>query len=536
MCTIGSITSENKGEGVRPLMEKIHKKGTFFSPMASLSFLIHQMYYPPFEGAIAAGVGSVMCSYNRIQPEGSTSVAWACENPATLADLKQDLNFTGFVMSDWGATHSTSLPAGLDMEMPDGRFLSPSKVKEGMRRGDISKARVDDAVLRILTPLFAVGVMDAEPGAWDATKHSVNASTPDNIATARNISAHSTVLLKNNGVLPIQATSKIAIIGLADGKTAIYGGHGSGEVVPSHAVPPLEALSAYAKDHGGSFTYSEGFSNVSSAVAAALKADVAVVFVGTTSGEGGDRSTLALPSDQDALVRAILASQPQTVVCVASPGAVLLPWSRGAAAILATFMPGQQAGPAITSLLYGEVNPSGKLPLTFPNKENELNFTPEQWPGVSAPDEQFTQANYTERLLVGYRYYDQMKIKFTTGFPFGHGLSYSTFNYSKLQAKPNSVSCTITNTGSVAGAEVAQLYLSFPASAGEPPNQLKGFQKVLMKPGEEAEVMFPLSPRHFSTWSSEECGWRVVAGRFGVHVGSSSRDMRLQGTILISTP
>ena len=211
-------------------------------------------------------------------------------------------------------------------------------------------------------------------------------------------------------------------------------------------------------------------------------------------------------------------------------------WSRGAAAILATFMPGQQAGPAITSLLYGEVNPSGKLPLTFPNKENELNFSPEQWPGVPGTGDQFTQANYTERLLVGYRYYDQRKIKFTRGFPFGHGLSYTAFHYSKLQTKPTSVSCTITNTGSVAGAEVAQLYLSFPARAGEPPNQLKGFQKVMIRPGGAAKVVFPLSPRHLSTWSPGERGWRVVAGRFRVNVGSSSRDVRLKGVIIISTP
>ena len=493
------------------------------------------MYYPPFEGAIAKGVGSVMCSYNRVMPQGPLSTGWACENPTTLANLKQDLNFTGFVMSDWGATHSTSLPAGLDMEMPDGRYLNPSKVVEGMRQGNISEARIDNAVLRILTPMFAVGVMDAEPGAWDATKHSVNASTEENIATARNLSAQSTVLLKNNGVLPLDPSARIAVIGLADAKTTIYGGGGSGEVVASHSVSPLEALSAYAVAHGGSSTFSEGVGDVASAVAAAEAADVAVVFVGTTSGEGADRPNLALPSEQDTLVRAVAGAQPHTVVCVASPGALLLPWSKDAAAILATFMPGQQAGPAITSLLYGEVNPSGKLPLTFPNKENEINFTPEQWPGVPAPGEKFTQANYTERLLVGYRYFDQKNIDFTTGFPFGHGLSYTTFSYSKLRIKPSSVSCSITNTGTAAGAEVVQLYLSFPASANEPPNQLKGFQKVMLAPGEQVKVVFSLTRRHFSIWNSERRMWTQVAGRFGVHVGSSSRDVRLSGTILIST-
>jgi len=380
------------------------------------------------------------------------------------------------------------------------------------------------------------GVMDAEPGAWDASKHSVNASTEENIATARNLSTQSTVLLKNNGVLPLKPSARIAVIGLADGKTTIYGGGGSGEVAASYSVSPLEALSAYAVAQGGNFTFSEGVDDVASAVAAAQAADVALVFVGTTSGEGADRPNLALPSEQDTLVRAVAGAQPHTVVCVASPGAVLLHRSKDVAAILATFMPGQQAGPAITSILYGEVNPSGKLPLTFPNKENEVNFTPEQWPGVPAPGEKFTQANYTERLLVGYRYYDQMNIDFGTGFPFGHGLSYTTFSYSNLKTKPNSVSCTITNTGTVAGAEVVQLYLSFPTSANEPPNQLKGFQKVMLGPGEQGEVVFSLTTRHFSIWNSERHMWTEVEGKFGVHVGSSSRDVRLSGTIFISTP
>ena len=489
------------------------------------------MYYPPFEGAIVNGVGSVMCSYNRVTPEGPNSTEWACENPTTLGNLKQDLNFTGFVMSDWGATHSTSLPAGLDMEMPDGRYLNPHRVVDGIKHGNISQERLDDAVLRILTPMFEVGVMDAEPGTWDASKHSVNASTEENISIARNLSAQSTVLLKNNGVLPLKATARIAVIGLADQKTTIYGGGGSGEVVASHSVSPLEALSTFALAHGGSFTFSKGVGDVASAVAAAEKADVALVFVGTSSGEGRDRPNLSLPPEQDNLVRAVSAVQPHIVVCVASPGAVLLPWSRDVAAILANFMPGQQVGPAITSLLYGQVNPSGKLPLTFPNKENEVSFSPEQWPGVTPPGGKFPQANYSEKLLVGYRYYDHMNLNFTTGFPFGHGLSYTTFSYSQLKTSANSVSCIVANTGTMAGAEVVQLYLRFPTSAGEPPNQLKGFHKVRLQPGEQVEVMFHLTKRHFSIWNPEHRGWTMVVGEFDILVGSSSRDIRLIGKI-----
>ena len=255
------------------------------------------------------------------------------------------------------------------------------------------------------------------------------------------------------------------------------------------------------------------------------------MFVATTSSEGTDRRSLNLQDNGNALVSAVAAANPNTIVVAATPGALLTPWAKEIKALLVNFMPGQEGGNAIADLLFGDVNPSGKLPLTFPNVDNEVNFTKEMYPGTfpdhGNPSQQ--EASYSEKLLVGYRWYDAHKV--APAFPFGHGLSFTTFHYSELQSSTSAVSLTLTNNGSAGGAEVVQLYLSFPAAAGEPPQQLKGFQKVYLQPGEKAQVTLKLSPRDFSIWSVAAHSWQVVSGAFGVAVGSSSRDHRLTGTI-----
>lgn len=272
---------------------------------------------------------------------------------------------------------------------------------------------------------------------------------------ARKLSAESTVLLKNDNVLPIKPGQKIAVIGLADTDNALTHAGGSGEVTPSFIATPLSSIKAQLP--GATITYDDGkdsakvcyrpappptpsqpylsmratahgaFSALSApqAAAAAKAADVAIVFVGTLSSEGSDRKSLSLDdggpmSTQNALIEAVAAAQPESVVVLSVPGAILCPWSGKVKAILTNFMPGQQAGNAIADVLLGKVNPSGKLPLTFPNKEDEVEFAPDQWPGLPDPKNP-TYANYTEELLVGYRYYDAHKIEFTTGYPFGHG-------------------------------------------------------------------------------------------------------------------
>eukprot|EP01051_Picozoa_sp_SAG22_P005736 SAG22_NODE_350_length_11853_cov_3.693211_12_plen_662_part_00 len=494
-----------------------------------------EIYYPVFEGAAKAGVGSVMCSYNKIDTGAQPGGVWSCENPVTLGDLKEKLGFEGYVMSDWGATHSTSIAAGLDMQMPDAKYMGSEAITAGLAAKNVSTANIDDSVTRTLTAMFAVGVIDKfaeDPMAYDSSKHSANVTTEASAMLARKLSAESTVLLKNDGgILPLKPGKKLAIIGLADTDNALTHAGGSGEVTPSFIATPLSSIKAAYS--AATATYDDG-KDSTKAAAAAKAADVAIVFVGTLSSEGSDRKSLSLDdggpmSTQNALIEAVAAAQPEVVVVLSVPGAILCPWSAKVKGLLTNFMPGQQAGNAIADVLLGKVNPSGKLPLTFPNKEDETEFAPDQWPGLPDPHNP-TYANYTERLLVGYRYYDEKKIDFTTGFPFGHGLSYTTFKYSGLTATKNSVSVSLQNSGTAAGAEVVQVYLGFPAAAGEPPKQLKGFAKVQLAAGAKQTVTIPLTERETSIWSVEKHGWATVAGKFEVFVGSSSRDIRLTGS------
>ena len=475
---------------------------------------------------------------------------WSCENPDTLAgDLKQTLGYRGFVMSDWGATHSTSIMAGLDMEMPQQHRMNPDAIKAGIAAKNITRAAVDDAVLRILRAMFAVGVMDEPARAWDPKKLAANVTTDASLASARRLAAGSTVLLKNDaGVLPLPKGKHIALLGFV-GRGAVVHGGGSGGVVASYIVSPRDGIGL--ANTGGKVSSNNG-TDLAKAAAVAAKADYAIVFVGTLSHEGYDRESLSLDDgcekdpkhpdnqcegnahNQNALVEAVAAANPNTIVVMSVPGAILTPWAGKVKALLTTFMPGQQAGNAIADILFGAVNPSGRLPLTFPNKENEQDFTPAQWPGLPDPTKP-AYANYTEKLLFGYRYYDHHNITFTTGFPFGHGLSYTSFAYKLVSCDKNKVVITVENTGTVPGQEVAQLYLGFPAAAGEPVKQLKGFQKVpSLAPGSAAKVAFSLTARDRSIWSVTKHAFVEVPGTFAVHVGGSSRDIRLTASFTTS--
>jgi len=507
-----------------------------------------EMYYPPFEGAIEADVGSFMCGYNKINGD------YSCENPVTLKhDLKEVMGFKGYVMSDWGATHSTSLMRGLDMEMPSANYMNPELIKNDMAAGITTDAGIDDAVTRILRPMFAVGVMDEPVSTWDWKNLAKNVTTEASLSSARHLSAISHVLLKNEGgVLPLSQNKKIAIIGFGSSNAVVHGG-GSGSVVPSFVASPLAGVLA-AAGTDANVVYDNG-TDIVKAAAIASSADYAIVFAGTLSHEGGDRASLSLDDgcddwpaviagqcdgnahNQNAMIEAVAKANSKIIVVLSVPGAVVMPWSGDVAAILTNFMPGQQAGNAVADVLFGKVNPSGKLPLTFPNGENDTEITQAQWPGL--PDaSKPTYAYYTEKLLVGYRHYDAHNISFTTGFPFGHGLSYTTFDYSNLKVQRNSssdggiqVAFTVKNSGKVAGAEVAQLYLGFPGTAGEPLRQLKGFGKTkVLAAGEVQKMQLNLRQRDTSIWDVVRHGWSVVPGKYQVSIGSSSRDFRLQGS------
>jgi len=577
-----------------------------------------EMYYPPFEGAIAAGVGSFMCSYNKIRG------VWSCENGETLRrDLKTRLGFKGWVMSDWGATHSSSINEGLDQEMPGDWFLSNEKLAALLAAGNVSLATVDDSARRILQPMFAARLFDVPNKNTQAN----NVTSVAHNGIARDLAARSIVLLKNEGVLPLSADKgiKIALIGKEAKEPTVHGG-GSGQVVPYYTSSPFDAIRAklgllpappapnncsdddfeagvdfrntddqtfapaadekeccqlcaarnaasssvapclyftfappaktcwmkstdngrtadpYAisgschahppppppecTPDGTKCVYFADGSDAAAAAALAAAADVALVFAATFSSEGADRASLSLDGNADALVRAVAARARKTAVCVSVPGAVLTPWREEVHALTAAFMPGQEYGNALADVLFGSTNPSAKLPLTFPTKENEVNFNASEWPGVD------NVGVYYERLLIGYRYYDAAGIK--PAFAFGHGLSYTTFALANLSVATDQVSFSLANTGRVKGAETPQLYLGFPPAAGEPPQQLKGFTKVELAAGAARRLTFPITPRDRSIWDVGSTTWVEVKGRFTVTVGTSSRDPKaLTGSFII---
>jgi len=327
--------------------------------------------------------------------------------------------------------------------------------------------------------------------------------------------------------LILAKSKKIAVIGDDGDKNPIVAGGGSGHVIAPYIISPFQGIVSRTKSLGISVTYA-ATSPLSQAVQNAKDADIAIVFVATTSSEGSDRPNLGLGTAQDSLVQAVAQAQPNTVVVAHIPGSTVFPWHDSVPAILTGFMPGQEAGNAIASILFGDMNPSARLPVTFPLTESQIPVnTPQQYPGID------NEASYSEKLLVGYRWYDAKQQ--TPLFPFGHGLSYTTFDYSGLSVDHNlrKVSFNIKNSGSRAGAEVAQLYLGYPSSAAEPPKVLRRFTRVELRPNETHSVSFFFTPRDFSIWEVAIHNWKVVTGTFNIYVGASSRDIRLQGSINI---
>ena len=492
-----------------------------------------------------------MCSYNRINGVHS------CANNQTLhADLRGTLGFRGFIVSDWGATGAGSLAASQDMEMPGGGTFNRT-LRGQILSGQVPVATLDRMVRRILAPLAAVGALDRPP--CPDCVHTVNASSAAGNRAARAAATAGMVLLKNAGrTLPVaSAVKRLVVVGPgAHERPTVSQPYGSGQVDGSRLVTPLQGLRAQARP-GLEITHIPLVDTANASAMAQLRdADLALVFVGTTAGEGHDRPNLTLCADcgqvgscpaarapdrpggcwQDEMVAKVAVAARRTAVVVSTPGAVLLPWRDAVGAVLVAWLPGQEFGSAVADILYGTSSPSGKLPLTMPCFENQLNMSALQYPGhmpnTSDPRRRKPDyANYTEKLEVGYRWFNAHGVQ--PAYSFGHGLSYTTFEFAGLRVAASGVSLMLTNNGTVPGAEVVQLYLDFPAAAGEPPNQLKGFQKVHLDAGASATVTIPLAPRDFSVWSVEARGWVVAHGEFGVAVGSSSADRRLVGKLTV---
>jgi beta-glucosidase len=446
----------------------------------------------------------------------------------------------------------------MEMGIGAGQFFS-APLKAAVQAGRVPTGRFDEMVTRIVHTMFRIGIFDhpaaAEPGASRA-----NVSRSQDVALARTIAEDGTVLLENrHHVLPLTRRGhKIAVIGPGagpQGAEEFYNGSGSSHVPEvgdkGDVVSPLAAISRRAAALGDAVTYADG-SSTAAAVAAARAARVAVVFVGSQDSEGVDRSTLGLgsgscsfsgcvsgPIDQDELISQVAAANPRTVVVLNTGGPVLMPWRNRIEGLLEAWYPGQQDGNAIAALLFGDVDPSAKLPETFPASGRDLpTQTGRQYPGV-ADAGGVPQAVYSEGLLIGYRWYAAKRI---APFPFGFGLSYTMFSLHGLHVAAGGgrgriakVSFDVTNTGSRAGAEVAQLYVADPRSAGEPPRQLKGFAKVALRPKARRRVTLALDFSSVAHWSSSAQRWRATRGCYRILVGSSSRDLPLSSTVAVGS-
>jgi beta-glucosidase len=487
-----------------------------------------EIYLPAFQSATQQGAASsVMCSYSTVNG------TYACQNPYLLTTvLRQQFGFGGFVTSDWGATHATaaSANAGLNMDMPGNDGFYGGALASAVSSGSVSTATLNSLVTPVLTEMFAFGLFDEPPTGSPAQTATSSADTSD----ATQLAEEGTVLLKNGGgVLPLSsADSSVAVIGADASTSPLTAGGGSAGVNSSGTVTPLQGITAAAPS-GVAVSYNDGSSD-SSAAALAASSSVAVVFVSNDESEGSDLSSIDLSSANNNLISAVAAANPHTIVVLNTGSAVTMPWLSSVAGVLEAWYPGQEDGTAIGAVLFGAANPSGHLPVTFPTSLSQVPAsTAAQWPGQNGT------VQYSEGIDVGYRWYDSQDL--TPLFPFGYGLSYTSFSFSNLKVGSltaggaATVSATVTNTGSRAGADVAQLYVTDPAAAGEPPRQLEGFARVSLQPGASQPVQFPLTQRDLQYWNSSGNAWATATGSYGIKVGDSDANLPLSGTLSVTS-
>ncbi|KAI9432198.1 beta-glucosidase [Lactarius indigo] len=560
----------------------------------------HEIYAAPFLRSVMAGVASVMCSYNLVNG------IYACENNSTLNGiLKSEFGFQGFVMSDWSATHSTiSAITGLDMTMPgditfnSGTSYFGANLTAYVRNGTIPEARVDDMATRILAAWYLLGQDSASyPHTNFNAFHPLDQATNEHVdvqddhdIVVREIDAASVVLLKNvGGALPLKKPRTLVLIGSDAGpahatgpngfstQTGIDGilamGWGSGTAKFTYLISPYEALQARARKDHTSFSWVFNDFNLAGAGSAAIQQDAAIVFLQSDSGEGyitvdgneGDRHNLTAWHNGDALVKAVATQNNNTIVVVNSVGPIILePWidHPNVTAVIWAGLGGTETGNALVDVLYGTVNPSGRLPYTIAKSPSDYSAKL----ATGGTGKQILNITYSEGLFIDYRHFDAANI--APRYEFGFGLSYTTFEYSGLSitpivggqdqdgaleanwaaGKPSpqvvgsstalwlhrpafKVSFMVKNTGPVAGTEIPQLYLHFPVRAGEPPSVLRGFTDVDLQPGEAQGVMITLSRYDLSIWDVVSQSWIRPAGSYSLSIGASSRDFRLKDTI-----
>lgn len=541
----------------------------------------HEIYLLPFLRSVQANVASVMCSYNQLNG------TWACENDKMLNGvLKGEFGFPGYVTSDWWATHSTtSVNAGLDMTMPgdqtyeSGTTYFGNNLVQAVNQGRVNQSRIDDIALRILAGWYLLkqdsGFPSVNFNSWN-----VNGAGAQHLdvqgnhkQTVRAIGAASTVLLKNVGnALPLKNPKTLGIIGNGAGpgskgmngyedragNDGVLGmGWGSGTVEYPYLITPLDGIKSRA---GSGTTVSSSLSDtdLNAAASAATGKDYAIVFITSDGGEGyltveghaGDRNDLKAWHNGDALVARVAEANTKTIVVVNSVGPIEMePWINNAniVAVVWSGLPGQEAGNALADVLFGDYNPSGRLPYTIAKSVNDYSAKV-----LSNSNTQVPTISYSEGLFIDYRGFDRGTVE--PRYEFGFGLSYTTFSYAglqvsgsaggvtipsgpgtsldpKLHEKTVTVTFQLTNNGTIAGHEIPQLYIGLPTSANAPPKSLKGFDSVYLTPGQTKTVTMQLSRFDLSIWDTGAQRWVVPSGSTSIQVGASSRDIRLRGSV-----
>ena len=494
---------------------------------------LREIYLPAFEKAVKqAQPWTVMCSYNKVNG------TFASEHHQLLTEiLKEEWGFEGLVVSDWGAVRNrvSALKAGLDWEMPGPQDLRVKAVVEAVRSGDLSESTLDESVRRILRIVFKAKETAKGNDTFDVDAHHELASK---------IATEGVVLLKNDGLLPLKDHQHIAVIGRS-AETAHFQGGGSSHINPTRVAMPYKELQARAEN--AELTYAEGYPTdnsfqqgmIDDAVKLAQSADVALLYIALPTfkeSEGYDRHDLDLTLQQIALIKAVSKAQPKTVVVLNNGAPVAMSeWIDDVSAVLEGWMMGQAGGAALADILFGRVNPSGKLAETFPLK---LTDTPSHinWPGGAG------KVHYGEGIFIGYRYYDAKEIPVL--FPFGHGLSYTTFEYSNAKVSSNNfkdvdgltISVDVKNTGKLAGKETVQVYVHDQKSdLIRPVKELKGFAKVELQPGETKTVSIHLDFRAFAYYHPEHKQWITEDGGFDILIGASSADIRSRLTTTLQS-